>query len=128
MAYMQKFEFTLSDLMGGTDYLSVRAQQEMGVLGPVSGPQAGVIWVQLKDDNSAQCEVTLYHQNEPAYTAWHETESLIGPAGLSRVTDVTNGIRWILQALFDGRIPQEVDLDAMTKWAYQEVFGRPMSK
>lgn len=32
--YTQEFEFTPSDLMGGTDYLSVRAQQELKARGP----------------------------------------------------------------------------------------------
>lgn len=125
--YTQEFEFTLSDLMGGTDHLSRRAQKKMRAHGPMSGPQTGAARVQLKADNTARCEVILYHQSEPIYTAWHETGPLIGPAGLSRVTDATDGIRWLLQALFDGCIPQAVDPDAMTKWAYQEVFGRPMS-
>lgn len=124
--YTQEFEFTLPDLMRETSYLSVKAQQELKARGPVSGPQTGTIRVQLKEDNSARCEVVLHHRGEPVYTAWHETGPLIGPAGLSRVTDITDGVRWILQALFDGRTPQVIDLGTITKWAYQEVFGRPI--
>lgn len=126
--YTQKFKFTMSDLMGGTDYLSVRAQQELEAHGPVSGPQTGAIRVQLKDDNSARCEVTLYHQGKPVYTVWHETDHLVGPAGLSRVTDVTNGVRWILRALFGGRTPGGVNPEVLAEWIYQDVFGKPMSK
>ena len=95
--YTQEFKYTLADLMKGTDYLSIRAQQELRTHGPAADPQTGVIRVQLRADNSAQCEVILYHQNEPVYTVWHETGPLVGPAGLSRVTDVTDGVRWILQ-------------------------------
>lgn len=126
--YTQEFKFNSSDLMRGTDHLSVRAQQKMRAHGSVSGPQTGAARVQLRADNSARCEVVLYHQGKPVYTVWHETDPLIGPAGLSRVTDVTDGIRWILQALFEGHLPKAVDPEALTEWAYQEVFGRPMSK
>lgn len=126
--YTQEFKFTLSDLTRGTDRLSVRAQQKMRAHGPVVGPQTGVIRVQLRADNSARCEVILYHQNEPVYTVWHETDPLVGPAGLSRVTDTADAVRWILQALFEGHIPAVIDPEALTEWAYQEVFGRPMSK
>lgn len=126
--YTQEFEFTLADLMRGTGYLSVRAQQKLKAHGPVAGPQTGVIQVQLSTDNTARCEVVLYHQSKPVHTVWHETGPLVGPAGLSRVTDVTDGVRWILQALFEGRIPAAIDPEAMTEWVYQEVFGRPMSK
>lgn len=126
--YMQEFEFTLPDLMRGTDHLSRRAQQKMRAHGLMPGPQTGAVRVQLRADNTARCEVILYHQSEPIYTAWHETEPLIGFAGLSRVTDVTDGVRWILQALFEGHLPEAIDPEALTEWTYQEVFGRPMSK
>lgn len=126
--YTQEFEFTLPNLMEGTDYLSVRAQQELKAHGLVSGPQTGAIRVQLRADNSARCEVIFYHQGEPIHTVWHETDPLIGFAGLSQVTDVTNGVRWILQALFGDHLPKAIDPEALTEWAYQEVFGRPMSK
>lgn len=126
--YTQEFEFTLSDLTRGTDYLSVRAQQELKAHGLVSGPQTGAVRVQLRADNSARCEVILYCQSKPVYTVWHETEPLVGFAGLSRVTDVTDGVRWILQALFDGHLLEAIDPEALTEWGYQEVFGRPMSK
>lgn len=124
--YIQEFKFTLSDLMRGTDYLSIRTQQELRAHGPISGPQTGAIQVQLRADNSARCEVTLYHQGESVHTVWHETGPLVGPAGLSRITDVADGIRWILQALFEGRVPAVIDLEALTEWVYQEVFGGPM--
>lgn len=124
--YTQEFEFTLSDLMRGTDYLSVRAQQKMQAHGPMSGPQTGAVRVQLRADNTARCEVILYHQGEPIYTAWHETGPLVGFMGLSRVTDATDGIRWLLYALFDGYATRAVDLEALTKWVYQKIFGKPM--
>ena len=124
--YMQEFEFTLSDLMRGTDYLSIRAKQKMRAHGSGTGPQTGAVRVQLRADNTARYEVILYHQSEPIYTVWHETEPLIGFAGLSRVTDVADGVRWLLWALFDGYTSRAVDLEALTKWVYQEVFGKPM--
>ena len=124
--YTQEFEFTPSDLTEGTSHLSIMAQREMRAPGPVSGPLTGVIRVQLGVDNSARCAVVLCHQGKPVYTAWYEVGSFIGPAGLSRVTDVTNGVRWLLQALFEGGTLLGVDLEALTEWAYQEVFGRPM--
>ena len=124
--YMQEFGFTLSDLARGTDHLSRRAQQKMRAHGSGAGSQTGAVQVQLKADRTARCGVTLYHQSEPVYTVWHETEPLIGFAGLSRVTDVADGVRWLLWALFDGYTPRAVDLEALTKWVYQEVFGKPM--
>lgn len=118
------FEFAMANLMAGSDHLSRRAQAAMTARGP--GKHTGLLRAHINKDRTARCEVTLHHDGEPVYTAHHETGPLISPAGSSRVTDVTNSARWLLAALFERPTPEMLDTKALTAWAYEATFGKPM--
>ena len=86
----------------------------------------GMVRVKIRQDKTATCILDLKVDGRVVHTIAVGTDRLISDIGHSRVCDVTDTIRWLLNEVFEHTTPEMRDLGDLTDWVYHQIYGRPM--
>lgn len=86
----------------------------------------GMVRVKTRRDKTATCILDLKIDGRVVYTIAVNTDRLISDISHSRVCDVADTIRQLLDEVFGRLTPEMQDLGDLTGWVYRRVYGRPM--